>query len=70
MNWPRMKTASEPTGEGLRIWAVPVILEMDNEEIRLDVYVKERTRNASRKRAMEIFDRLANGGFATINDGS
>ena len=47
-----------------------MILEIDGEEVRLDLYVEARTQKQSRKKAMHIFDRLANGGFATIEDGS
>ncbi len=70
MNWRRTKAASEKPSNQNRTWAVPVILEIDGEEVRLDLYVEARTQKQSRKKAMHIFDRLANGGFATIEDGS
>ena len=70
MNWRRTKAASEKPSNQNRTWAVPVILEIDGEEVRLALYVEARTQKQSRKKAMRIFDRLANGGFATIADGS
>ncbi len=70
MNWRRMKAASEKPSNQNRTWAGPVILEVDGQEVRRDLFVAAPTEKQSRKKAMHIFDRLANGGFATIEDGS
>tara|TARA_R100001594_G_scaffold149642_1_gene208076 strand:+ start:427 stop:642 length:216 start_codon:yes stop_codon:yes gene_type:complete len=70
MNWRRIKPASHSSPDSnLKTWAVPVILEVDDEEIRLDLYVNAKTKKASRKRAMYLFERLVNGGFAIRDDG-
>tara|TARA_Y100000310_G_scaffold318374_1_gene372329 strand:+ start:1404 stop:1601 length:198 start_codon:yes stop_codon:yes gene_type:complete len=64
-----MKAANKSRAEdGLIHWAVPVVLEVDGEEVRLDIYISARTKKASRKRAMRVLERLASG-FDVRDDG-